>query len=174
MLTFTIPGKPIGKGRAKATHIPGLGVRMYTPKKTANYEGLIAHTAQIAMRGLPLIDGPVCLDLLIRCEVPVSWSQKKQRMALAGEIFPATKPDADNIIKAVCDGCNGVVWRDDVLAVDGSWKKRYSVVPGVVVTITPLVLTSPQATLMQPDRPKALVAPVPELQTERDLCKSPF
>ena len=138
MITFTVPGTPQGKGRAKATHIPGLGTRMYTPAKTVQYEGLIAHAAQAAMAGRPLIEGPVHIDLFIRCAVPASWSGKKQRMAMAGEIIPQTKPDADNIVKAVGDACNGVVWKDDVQAVDGAWRKRYSATPGVVVTITPL------------------------------------
>lgn len=166
MITFIVPGPAVGKGRAKATHIPGLGVRMYTPKKTASYEGLVAHEAQIAMAGKPLIECPVKIDLLIRCQVPASWSLKKQRMALAGEIFPATKPDADNIVKAIGDACNGVVWRDDVQAVDGAWRKRYAAVPGVVVTITALSVDPVQEGL-----PMELPA---NLQTERDLCASPF
>lgn len=147
MLTFTIPGIPQGKGRAKATHIPGLGTRMYTPAKTAAYEGLVAHAAQAAMAGRPLIEGPVRMHLAIHFAVPASWSQKKQRMALAGEIVPTTKPDADNIVKAICDGCNGVVWRDDVQCSDGSWSKRYDATPGVIVTITPLRTEPRQAGL---------------------------
>jgi Holliday junction resolvase RusA-like endonuclease len=139
MITFTIPGAPIGKGRPRVTTIGGFA-RMYTPKKTANYEGLVAHAAQSAMVDMPMIEGPVSIELVIFCSVPASWSQKKQRMALAGEIIPTTKPDADNIIKAVCDGCNGVVWRDDVQAADGSWRKRYRATPGVVVTIKPLLV----------------------------------
>lgn len=137
MLTFAVPGTPQGKGRPRVSTIAG-HARMYTPAKTAAYEGLVAHAAQAAMAGRPLIEGPVRLHLAIRCAVPASWSQKKRRMALAGEIVPTTKPDADNIIKAICDGCNGVVWRDDVQCADGAWSKRYSATPGVVVTITPL------------------------------------
>ena len=142
MIRFTIPGPPQGKGRARAT-VRGGFARLYTPQKTVAYEGLVAHQAQIAMEGRPLIEGPVQLDLLIRCAVPASWSQKKQRAALEGRIFPAVKPDADNIVKAIGDACNGVVWRDDVQAVDGAWRKRYAEVPGVVVTVTPLLEVAP-------------------------------
>ena len=66
MIEFTIPGPPVGKGRPRATTVGGMA-RMYTPKKTASYEGLVAHTAQIAMAGRALFDGPVRLDMLIRC-----------------------------------------------------------------------------------------------------------
>lgn len=137
MLTFIVPGTPQGKDRPRVSTIAG-HARMYTPARTVAYEGLVAHAAQAAMAGRPLIEGPVRLHLAIRCAVPASWSQRKQRMALAGEIVPTTKPDADNTIKAIADGCNGVVWRDDVQCADGSWSKRYHATPGVVVTITPL------------------------------------
>ena len=136
-LMFTVPGPVVGKGRPRVSTIAG-HARMYTPAKTLAYEGLVAQIAQAAMAGQPLIDGPVRIELLIRCAVPPSWSQKKQRMALAGELIPTTKPDADNVLKAICDGLNGVVWRDDVQAADGAWRKRYDSTPGVVVTITPL------------------------------------
>lgn len=151
---FTVPGQPVGKGRP----IVGMGFHgrptLRTPVKTVNYEGLVAHAAQAAMAGRPLLEGAVCVDLLFWFTVPASWSLKKQRMALAGEIYPTLKPDSDNIIKAVCDACNGVVWRDDVQCVDGSWRKRYGPVPGVVVTITPLVHVEQVAL----DLPKAAVA----------------
>lgn len=137
VITFTVPGQVVGKGRPRVTTIGGFA-RLYTPAKTASYEGLVAHAAHEAMHGMEPLQGPVRIHLAIRCAVPASWSQKKQRQALAGEILPTVKPDADNIIKAVCDGCNGVVWRDDVQCADGSWTKRYSATPGVVVTIAPL------------------------------------
>ena len=159
MIRFTVPGAPIGKGRPRVAVRNGFA-SMYTPAKTANYEGLVSHAAQVAMAGRPLIEGPVVLDLLIRCAVPASWSLKKQRAALAGQIFPATKPDADNIVKAIGDACNGVVWRDDVQAVDGAWRKRYAEVPGVVVTVTPLDMV-PQPATLHVDQPQAALELTP-------------
>lgn len=137
MITFTIPGQPQGKGRARATAVGGRA-RMYTPAKTASYEGLISMVAGSAMAGRELIEGAAFVALDIRCQVPASWSKKKQAQALAGEIHPTTKPDVDNVEKAVFDGLNGVVWRDDVQVIEVSKRKRYSAVPGVVVTIKPI------------------------------------
>lgn len=134
MITFTVPGQPQGKGRAKIVNIGGFS-RMATPQKTVAYEGLIAHVAQVAMQGRPMLEGPVAVNLFIDCQVPISWSQKKQRMALAGEVYPTTKPDKDNVIKAIYDGLNGVVWRDDVQVVDGRQRKRYAATPCVRVEI---------------------------------------
>ena len=70
--------------------------------------------------------------------MPTSWSGKKQRQALAGEVMPTSKPDADNVVKAVFDGLNGVLWRDDVLVVDLRVRKRYSATPCVRVEVWPL------------------------------------
>lgn len=65
---------------------------MYTPEKTASYEGLITLSARQAMGGRPLIDGPVDVSLMIRLAVPASWSKKKQAAALAGQCCPRKSP----------------------------------------------------------------------------------
>ena len=148
VISFVVPGRPQGKGRAKIVKIGGFS-RMATPQKTVAYEGLIAHAAQAAMAGRPMFEGAVAVNLFIDCQVPASWSQRKQRMALAGEILPTTKPDKDNVIKAVYDGCNGVLWRDDVQVVDGRQRKRYSATPCVRVEVWSVAESVPQAQLLE-------------------------
>lgn len=141
-VAFVVPGEPVGKGRPKtAARIVGdrAFTRHYTPEKTANYESLIAIAAQQAMAGRELIAGPVMVEIHIAVSVPKSWSQKKRAQALAGLIYPTKKPDKDNVIKAIYDGCNGIVWVDDVQAVDGHQRKRFAEVPGVAVRVVPLM-----------------------------------
>ena len=87
------------------------------------------------MAQCPPILGDCRLEVDIICSVPASWSQKKRAAALQGQIRPAKKPDSDNVIKAVCDGMNGVVWKDDVQAVDVRVTKRYGAIPGVHVRV---------------------------------------
>lgn len=60
----------------------------------------------------------------------------RQRRAAAGHIVPTVKPDSDNAEKAIKDGCNGVVYRDDVQVVKDSKEKVYGPVPGVTVVVT--------------------------------------
>lgn len=134
ILKFTVPGAPYGKGRPRIGKV-GAHARMFTPEKTANYEGLITLCAHAAMAGHPPFTGAAQVQLEILCQVPASWSKKKQALALDSAIFPTTKPDADNVVKAIFDGMNGVVWRDDVQAVDLSVVKRYGAAPGVNVTV---------------------------------------
>jgi Holliday junction resolvase RusA-like endonuclease len=141
-VTFTVPGIPQGKGRARAAIIRGFA-RIYTPEKTRSYEGTIAWCGAAAMAGRPPFLVPMALALLIRCQIPASWSKKKRVEALNGDLVPATKPDVDNILKAVGDGLNGVVWADDVQIVRVNIEKGYAETPGIVVTAAPAMLGRP-------------------------------
>lgn len=133
-ISFTVPGQPVGKGRPRAFRM-GKGVRMFTPEKTVSYENLIATAAHGAMRGRPPVEGAMAVDLDIRLMVPLSWSQKKRTQALAGQIHPTKKPDADNVTKAIFDAMNGIVWADDVQVVQLYLCKRYDATPGVTVVV---------------------------------------
>lgn len=136
-VSFVVPGEPQGKGRARIGKL-GKFARLYTPAKTVAYEGLVALAAQEVMQGRALITGPVLIELRILHAVPRSMSRKRQLHALAGDIPCVKKPDADNVLKAICDACNGVVWRDDVQATDGMFRRRWAETPGVHVRIVPL------------------------------------
>lgn len=140
-VSFTVPGEPIGKGRPRVSTIGG-HARMFTPKKTANYESLIAEVAQQAMGDRPLITGPVLIEMKMLHPIRASWPKKKKIGALSGEIAPTIKCDADNCLKAVCDAINGVVWKDDVQVVNVSLSKRFAETPGVLVRVVPLAMLS--------------------------------
>lgn len=142
ILQFHVPGQPYGKGRPRIGKV-GAHARMFTPEKTVNYENLVKYSAQQAMAGAALIEGACDVKLRIDCQIPASWSQKKQRAAAAGEIRPTSKPDADNVIKAVFDAMNGVVWKDDVQVVDIAVSKFYSLAPGVGVRVELLGANAP-------------------------------
>ena len=136
-VSFFVPTEPVGKGRPRVSTIGG-HARLFTPKKTANYETLISLAAQQAMQGRELIAGPVLMELAIRVSVAASWSKKKTAEALSGEIKPTKKPDIDNILKAICDGINGIVFKDDVQVTNVSMNKRFGETPGVTVRVIPL------------------------------------
>ena len=133
-IRFFVPGQPQGKGRARATKTG----RMYTPAKTAAYEGLVAHAASLAMDGAALIESACALTVDIAFAIPPSWPKKRRQGAIEGKVLPTLRPDADNVAKAVLDGCNGVVWRDDCQVVMLQAHKRYSHTPGVTVEVSAL------------------------------------
>lgn len=136
-IAFTVPGEPQGKGRAKIVKIGGFS-RMATPEKTVAYEGLVSMAAQQAMGGAKPFEGPCVLEVLAVFSLPKSATKKQRADAAAGIFRPTKKPDADNVLKAVCDGMNGVVWKDDVQAVDVRTIKRYGDTPGVQVRVAML------------------------------------
>lgn len=136
-VSFLVPGEPVGKGRPRIGKV-GNHARMFTPAKTASYEGLIALAGTNAMDGRTLLECPVMVEMRIVLAIPQSMSKKRKALAIAGELFPTKKPDMDNVIKAIYDGLNGVVWKDDVQVVDAFVRKRYGEVPGVHVRIIPI------------------------------------
>lgn len=134
---FTVPGDPVAKGRPRATTIGGKA-RMYTPAKTERYESRVAVFAQQAMAGRTPADEALEVSIVATMAVPASWSRKKRERALAGELSPLSRPDADNIAKAITDGSNGIVWVDDSRIVSLSVMKLYGETPGVSVRVKTL------------------------------------
>lgn len=147
-VTFVVPGPPIGKQRARSV-VAGVvrkpngkvrpRIRHYTPAKTMSWEAEIALRARAAMRGRKPFDRPVRIDYVATFAMPESWPKWKRELAAAGRIHHTTKPDRDNIDKALCDALNGIAWTDDCYAVAGGQRKVYGPVPQLAVCITPLV-----------------------------------
>jgi len=133
-IEFIVPGDPVGKGRARASRTKK-GIQMHTPEKTVRYESLVALCAQQAMVGKRPMPGEVELDLLLVTSPPASWSAKKRTAALLDEIRPTTKPDCDNVLKAIADACNGIVFGDDKQITDARVRKRYGETPGAWVRV---------------------------------------
>lgn len=139
-IEFFVPGVPVGKGRPRAAR-RGAGVVMFTPEKTAGYEALVAAAASNAMRveAGPLFTGPLEAALEMRIPIPASWSKAHKAAALAGTELPTSKPDIDNMAKAILDACNGVVFRDDAQVVMLTATKQFSETPGVRVVIREVI-----------------------------------
>lgn len=138
VVTVLVPGNPVGKGRPRAAR-RGAFTQLYTPEKTASYESLVAMAGHDAMAGRDLLLGACMVIIEITVPIAASWSKRKQAQALAGTLYPTSKPDIDNVEKILFDGLNGIVWKDDVQVVDVVKRKRYGATPGVEMTIRLLV-----------------------------------
>jgi Holliday junction resolvase RusA-like endonuclease len=134
VIRFTISGKPQGKGRARF----GNG-RTYTPAKTVAYERLIAQAGRDAMDGREPLEGPLYVVVSAFFAVPKSWPQKRRKEALERLAWHTGKPDADNIAKAICDGLNGIVWRDDCQVAFLKVTKQYAEIARVEVMVERLL-----------------------------------
>jgi hypothetical protein len=114
MIDLVIYGKPIGKARPRFGRNKHTGkVVTFTPQQTKNYEQEIATTAQCAMFGKELMEGP------LKVEIKAFFFHKTK------EGFHVSRPDLDNIIKAILDGLNGVVFKDDASVAVLSASKSY-------------------------------------------------
>lgn len=133
-ITFTIPGQPVAKGRPRFAR-RGAGVVAFTDIKTASYENLVKLAATAIMAGRAPSAAPIALSIELSMQIPASWSAKRRAAAAAGAICATKKPDADNILKGIKDGCNGIVWCDDAQVVRIHLSKRYGDRPQAMVRV---------------------------------------
>ena len=107
-VTFTILGKPIGKGRPRFSTAGGYA-RSYTPAKTVEYENLVR--MEWEKTGAKKLEGVI--SATINCYFPIPKSvSKKKREAMDGAFY-TKKPDCDNIAKIILDALNGIAYDDD-------------------------------------------------------------
>lgn len=134
MISITVPGTPVAKGRPRLSTAGGFA-RAYTPTKTRYYEDMIRCEAVAAMGARPPLTEAVSVIVTAYIAPPKSLSKKKRQDALDGVLKPCTRPDADNYSKAALDGCNAIIFRDDSLVTDLIVRKRYSERPRLTITV---------------------------------------
>lgn len=130
MTTFTVPGKPMAKQRAR-----GGRFGHYTPKETVNAEAVIRMTA--AQHFPAPIAGPVALEVVAVFAPPASWSRRKTAAAMGGA--HTQRPDIDNIAKLASDALNGVAFADDGQVADLRCAKRWGEASATIITVRALI-----------------------------------
>ena len=111
---------PLGKGRPRAVSVNGRA-RVYTPTATADWEHFAALELRAAWEAKPPMTGP------FGCEIVAVFPRTAEllRKVKAGYKYPtwrlphAVKPDADNIVKSVCDAIEkaGIILDDKQFAI---------------------------------------------------------
>lgn len=137
-----VPGEPVAKGRPRFAK-RGNFVSTYTPEKTRDYELKVSCEARRSMGARGPIQGPVALKIELIMGIPKSWSQKKRSQAFSGAIRPTSKPDWENVCKALCDALNGIAWDDDSQVVEATVSKRYGEEPCAIIRVSELDLGLP-------------------------------
>lgn len=133
MRTFiTVCGEPVAKARPRMNRVTG---NVYTPKRSAKYEATVRASALRAMKGKKIITGAVKIAVIAFFSIPSSWTKTKRQNAVSGVLRHTKKPDADNILKSVCDALNGVVYADDSQCYEKTIRKAYSLMPRVEIVI---------------------------------------
>ena len=84
---------------------------------------LVKLAASEAMRGRPLLDGPIEFSMTAAFQWPSSVSQRKRLLPI--NRWHTSKPDLDNLGKIITDSLNGIVYPDDrAIASSHHWKVR--------------------------------------------------
>lgn len=126
-LSFTAHVSPCGKDRPRFSLRSGFP-RVYTSVKTRRFETIfsdVAHGAMMRAGLMPTYDA-VRIHIVVYFPVPQSYSKKKRGECIASLIKPMMKPDIDNVVKAVLDAMNGVVYDDDKQVFELFVSKRYT------------------------------------------------
>lgn len=127
-----IPGEPVPQGRPRFSRQGGF-VRTHNPPKSDKYKKLVMGCAA-RVAGEPL-QGALEIEIEFYMPIRKSWSKSKKESCLSGKEKPTNKFDIDNLLKAVLDGCNGLLWIDDGQIVDVKARKSYSEHPRVELKV---------------------------------------
>lgn len=133
-IKFNVLGEPQGKARPRMSFFGGK-IRVYTPKKTVDYERTIRSAYKNAIKHRFEKGVPLEITIEAFTAPPKRTSKKLLAEMIEGKIFPTKKPDIDNIQKAILDALNGVAFFDDSQICDIRATKRYALVPRVKITI---------------------------------------
>lgn len=138
-LRVVIPGPPCAQGRGRAVRC-GASIRVIDPERSRSWKG-VAQVHMLQARQAAGVHAP--LDGALRVDIVALWPRPKSRPKRLGtqNDWRPSRPDADNVAKAVFDAGNGVLWTDDALIVDVRIRKGIHAAgegPRVEVTIEAL------------------------------------
>jgi len=118
VITLNIDIEPVPQGR------PRFGGRFcYTPHKSKAFKKDLQYRLKQAYKGPPL-EGPLVVSLDFSLTKPKSVKR----------VIPSVKPDLDNLVKAVLDAANLILWLDDAQIVGFYASKHYGK-PGIFIEV---------------------------------------
>lgn len=130
MISFVIPGAPVPQGRPRVTSAG----HAYYDKRTQDYRELVKQCAIVAQNGREPLTGALAMFVDCSMPIPESWPKHRKQAALHG-MWHISSKDTDNLIKAVADSCNGIIYEDDSQLALVVGTKSYSTEPEAKVTI---------------------------------------
>ena len=111
-ILFTVYGHPVAKGRPRFSTRGKFPVA-YTPEKTKTYETEVGMMAKAAMGASKALEGALEAFIYVTFPVPPSYSKKRTKACLSDTEKHTKRPDLDNVIKAVIDGMDKIVFNND-------------------------------------------------------------
>lgn len=139
-ISFSVPAVPVAQPRQRHRVVASGDKHFamnYTPRTgpVQSFKATVRHAAREAYQGAPL-EGPIYLSVAFYMPRPGRLIWKKRPMPRCPH---SSKPDLDNLVKAVKDALSGLLWRDDAQVARMSIIKEYAAgdeQPGVGITLS--------------------------------------
>ena len=131
-LNFEI--KPMAKQSFRTTR----SGQKYLDPSVIKYRKAIRNMAIAQMRNQKAekIEGAVNMNIVYAFRRPQSLSKKERNEIDGGKTVPkTTKPDIDNLTKAILDALNGIAWKDDAQVTQINIQKIWSAKDQIEVEI---------------------------------------
>lgn len=124
-IEFFVTGSPVAQPRVKARNA-GKFAQVYTPKTADLWKRCVMDAALSAIPTSKL-EGPLRVDMTFLLPRPQSHYNAKGELKPYAPVWHTSKPDRDNLEKAVLDALtNAGIWKDDKQVCDGVVRKRYA------------------------------------------------
>ncbi|MER1958824.1 MAG: RusA family crossover junction endodeoxyribonuclease [Solibacillus sp.] len=134
MIQFTIPGAVQAQERPRFSRA-GKGVKTHDAPKSRSYKEVVKLVAWENKPQEPILE-PIRLEVDVYLMPPKNLHTKpKQALIASGELRPTKKPDLDNLVKGIKDGCTQIIWHDDAQIVEMVVRKYYSMQPRAEVKV---------------------------------------
>lgn len=142
IITFRVHGEPKGqpRPRAFARVIHGKPTaRVYDAGTAEAWKGYIALAARPHVPPTPL-DGPIRLDahfIFARPRKHYRTGKRSHELRPDAPLLHTSKPDRDNLDKALCDCLTQIgMWKDDAQVCAGEILKTFGDQPGAVIRVS--------------------------------------
>lgn len=122
-LSFVIPLRAIPLERHRHS-----GGGSYLPTRSRKFREAVQVYMRQAMNGRLPMSGPLHAQFGFEFARPKTGPNAKA-------VFHSSKPDFDNLIKAICDAGNGILWHDDCQISSAEIDKRWGDEDGIYIVI---------------------------------------
>lgn len=125
-MIFTVYGTPQPAGSKRGFFIKKLNRVVITDaaKQSRPWKALVSDAAQQAMNGGGVMRGPLSLRLAFFVPRP-KGHMGKHGIKPSAPGYPAVRPDATKLLRAVEDALTGILWNDDAQVVEQHVFKHY-------------------------------------------------
>jgi Holliday junction resolvase RusA-like endonuclease len=110
-------------------------IQIYSITGRENREFMKMYTKQNLGELEQLLCTPCDIEYNVYFPTPSYYNKTQIFLAEIGVDRPINKPDFDNIEKSYADSFTGNVWLDDILVIDASFHKFYSILPRVEIDL---------------------------------------